>query len=138
MKKVLSVLLSTILILQVFGLCLSVSADETEYTISNPYEDVDWSTWKGYKAQLHCHTNASDGFQTIGEALEDYYALDYDIVAITDHGTTNEGWDKAPQTVPIMREIKKERSGGAKNPIIPLTPQEYSDYKNGSAKRKAF
>ncbi len=138
MKKILSVLLSTILVLQVFGLCISVSADEIKYTISDPYEDVDWDTWKGYKTQLHCHTTASDGFQTITEALEDYYALDYDVVAITDHGTTNEGWDKVPQTVPIMREIKKERSGGAKNPIIPLTPQEYSDYKNGSAESPVF
>ncbi len=138
MKKIISFLLSALMVFSV--LCVPVFAqdEEPEYTIINPYENVDFDNWKGYKTQLHCHTIASDGYQTIKEAIADYYALDYDIVAITDHGTTNKGWDKVPQTIPIVRAIKKERTGGANNPIIPLTAEEYAGYTSGSLESKEF
>lgn len=137
MKKFFSVILAILMIFTVL-LPAAYAADEPDYIIENPYEDVDFDSWKGYKTQLHCHTIASDGYQTISEAISDYYALDYDIVAITDHGTTNKGWDKAPQTIPIVRAIKKERTGGANNPIIPLTAEEYAGYTSGSLTSKEF
>ena len=137
MKKIISVLIVIALMLTVLSVP-SFAKEKINYTITNPYSGVDWESWKGYKTQLHCHTNASDGYQTIHEATADYYALDYDIVAITDHGTTNKGWDKAPQTIPIVRAIKKERTGGAKNPIIPLTADEYLGYTKGTAQSINF
>lgn len=137
MKKAIALLLALLMIFSVTAVP-ALAESEPEYTIINPYEDVDFENWKGYKTQLHCHTTASDGYQTISEAIEDYYALDYDIVAITDHGTANQGWDKVPQTIPIMRAIKKERTGGANNPIIPLTPQAYAGYTGGTAERAEF
>ena len=113
--------------------CVPVfAASVTDYTIVNPYADVDFDTWQGYKTQLHCHTTASDAYQTIHEALEDYYDLDYDVVAITDHGTTNEAWNIAPQTIPIMRALRKERTGGNETPIVPLTNDEYAAYVSGT------
>lgn len=136
MKRIIALTLSALMIFSV--VCVPSFAAEPEYTISNPYEDVDFENWSGYKTQFHCHTNASDGFQTIGEAIPDYYALNYDIVAITDHGTTNKGWDTVPQTIPIVRAIKKERTGGANNPIIPLTAEEYAGYTGGTAQSKEF
>ncbi len=137
MKKILSLFLACAIMITV--LCVPAFAKtKTNYTIENPYEDVDWEKWSGYKTQLHAHTTASDGFQTIHEAIADYYALNYDIVAITDHGTTNKGWNVAPDTVPIMREIKKERTGGADNPVIPLTDEEYSAYTGGTANSISF
>ena len=137
MKKILSVFLAVLFIIP-FGAARVLAADRVDYVITNPYESVDWDSWKGYKTQLHCHTTASDGFQTIHEAIADYYALDYDIVAITDHGTTNRGWDKSPQLIPLVREIKKERTGGAKAPVVPLTADEYAAYTGGTADSVTF
>ena len=136
MKKIIASVLSLLMIFS--AAAIPASAEKIEYTIENPYADIDFSTWKGYKTQLHCHTTASDGYMTIKEAIDGYYALDYDIVAITDHGTTNLGWDKAPNTIPIMRAIKKERTGGAKNPIIPLSMEEYTGYTNGTRESSVY
>lgn len=137
MKKITALILSFIIAFAAAGLpaaaenTAKLSADD--YIITNPYADVDWETVSKYKAQFHCHTNASDGFLTIKEAVQLYYDLDYDIVAITDHGTNNLGWNKVPENIPLMRAIKKERSGGAYNPIIPLSESEYSAYLTGTA-----
>ena len=114
------------------------AADKDDFIIENPYKNVDWESWQAYKTQLHCHTNASDGYQTIQDAITDYYALDYDAVAITDHGTINKGWDTAPDTIPIVRAIKKERTGGAKNPIIPLSQEYYQGVTTGTAESINF
>ncbi len=138
MKKIFSVFLCLITVLSAVQLTAfageaKTSLNAENYIITNPYENVDWDTVSTYKAQFHCHTNASDGFLTIKEAVSRYYDLDYDIVAITDHGTNNLGWNKVPENIPLMRAIKKERSGGAYNPIIPLSEEEYTSYLNGTA-----
>lgn len=104
---------------------------DKDYLITNPYGTVDWNTWKACKTQLHCHTNASDGVLTIKQFVQLNYDLGYDIVALTDHGTLNRGWNKSPQLVPIIRLVKYERTKMA--PIIPLTDAEYSSYINGTA-----
>lgn len=104
---------------------------EKNYIITNPYADVDWDAWGAYKTQLHCHTNASDGYLTIHEFVQKHYDLDYDIVALTDHGTLNKGWNNEPQLVPLMRLIKKERTQMAD--VIPLTEAEYTSYIKGEA-----
>lgn len=137
MKKLLALVLSFAVMIPLVSLP-AYAYEANDFTITNPYENIDWDAWKGYKTQLHCHTNASDGFQTIKEALADYYALDYDAVAITDHGTINKGWDNEPDLIPIVRAIKKERTGGAKNPVIPLTTDEYIGYTSGNAKSIDF
>ena len=138
MKRIISVLLVCSLLLATLTVCGAAEKRRVSYDIENPYADVDWDAWQGYKTQFHCHTTASDGYQPIKEAIADYYALDYDIVAITDHGTTNRGWDTAPQTIPLVRDVKKERTGGALNPIVPLTAEEYAGYLDGTAESVAF
>lgn len=130
MKKILSVILTAALLISSVSIA-AFAADNTDYIITNPYENVDWDTWEAYKTQLHCHTTASDGYLKIGEAIQRYYDLDYDIVAITDHGTINKGWNKAPDLVDIMRLIKKERTGNL--PVIPLTDEAYEAYTTGTA-----
>ena len=37
------------------------SDNGVDYTIIDPYEEVNWLTWEQYKADLHNHTTASDG-----------------------------------------------------------------------------
>lgn len=134
MKKFISVLLSVTLALGIVPFSASAAgAVCDDYIITNPYENVNWDEWKAYKTQLHCHTTASDGFMKIKEAVQSYYDMDYDVVAITDHGTNNLGWNKSPELIPLMRAIKKERTGGAKTKIEPLTDEEYQSYLTGTA-----
>ena len=132
MKKLLCLFVTAILL---FACALPAFAATRDRTIGNPYEAVDWDAWDAYKTQLHCHTTASDGFLTIRESIQAHYDFDYDIVAVTDHGTLNRGWDKEPQLIPLLRAIKKERTKMA--PIVPLTPQEYAAFLDGSAKTSA-
>ena len=132
MKKLTAIFLAMLMILPVAG--VSASADgaaEKNYIIDDPYARVDWDEWQAYKTQLHCHTTASDGFLTVKEFVQEHYDLNFDIVALTDHGTLNRGWNVAPEVVPIMRAIKKERTKNA--PVIPLTDEEYTAYTNGTA-----
>ncbi len=129
-KKALSVVLSILILIPCFSLC-SFADKSKEYIIDNPYENIKWDEWKAYKTQLHCHTNASDGFLPVEEFVQMHYDLDYDIVALTDHGTLNRGWNDIPETVPLMRVIKAERTNN-NAPIIPLTDEEYNAYIDGS------
>ena len=50
-----------------YDMSYGIPADQRDYTIENPYKDIDWEKWGEYKTQLHCHTTASDGFLTIHE-----------------------------------------------------------------------
>ena len=131
LKKLTAIILSVLMIFSTAA--ISASAEESaakNYIITDPYENVDWDSWTAYKAQLHCHSTASDGFLTVKEVVEKHYDLNYDIVALTDHGTLNLGWNVAPETVPLMRYIKKDRTKMAD--IIPLTEEEYKAYINGT------
>lgn len=130
LKKIFAVFLAVLTALPIIGVS-AFAADAKNYIITNPYENVDWDTWDAYKTQLHSHTNASDGYLTIHEYVQKHYDLNYDIVALTDHGTINKGWNIAPETVPLLRYIKKERTNMA--PIVPLTDEEYDSYLNGTA-----
>lgn len=130
LKKLFAVFLAVLTALPIIGVS-AFAADAKNYIITNPYENVDWDTWDAYKTQLHSHTNASDGYLTIHEYVQKHYDLNYDIVALTDHGTINKGWNIAPETVPLLRYIKKERTNMA--PIEPLTDEEYDSYLNGTA-----
>lgn len=133
-KKCLSIFMSVIMALSVTYLCAYAADDSAkakEYVIENPYKNIKWDEWKAYKTQLHCHTNASDGFLPVAEFVQRHYDLNYDIVALTDHGTLNRGWNVAPDIVPLMRIIKSERTNN-NAPIIPLTDEEYNAYLNGT------
>ncbi len=130
LKKTLAVILALTMI---FTMALPVFAAESEknFIIDNPYETVDWDAWDDYKTQLHCHTNASDGFLPVQQFCDMHYALNYEIVALTDHGTLNRGWNVVPDIVPLMRVIKKERTNN-NAPIIPVPEEEYQGYLNGT------
>lgn len=91
MKKLLSVICVVALLMGALS-CVALAASVgVEYTITNPYEDVDWS-WKQYKTDLHSHTSATDGNNTLKEMVEEHYKYGYDILAISDHGTTSYSW----------------------------------------------
>ena len=72
----------------------------TDYTVVDPYAAVDWDTWGLYKANLHTHSTYSDGEFTLPDMVEKYYDMGYDILAMTDHGVINYGWNKPHNTFP--------------------------------------
>ncbi len=129
--KILSVTLAFIMTILPTASFAANSVEGKNYVMDSCYENVDWDNWKAYKVQLHCHTNASDGFLTVKEVVQKSYDLGYDAVAITDHGTINKGWNNEPDLIPIVRLVKYDRTQLAD--IIPLTQEEYDSYINGTA-----
>lgn len=100
-KKLISVLLVVSLMVSVV-LPLSASAATVSYDITSPYETVDWDTWNQYQAMLHAHTLYSDGTVDVKDVVETYYSLGYDILAITDHGVVNRGWNRVPEVLDLV------------------------------------
>ena len=100
-KKLVSVLLVVSLLMS-FVLPLTVNAAAVSYDITNPYETVDWANWNQYQAQLHTHTLYSDGTVDVKDVVERYYELGYDILAVTDHGVVNKGWNRVPNVMDLI------------------------------------
>lgn len=116
MKKVLSILLTISLLAGI--LSVAGFAADVDYAIANPYESVDWS-WKQYRADLHSHTNASDGNNTLAEMTAAHYAAGFDIVAVTDHGISDRGWlEGEHHDLPALKvAISIRGRGGAIDPL---------------------
>ena len=124
MKKTIAILLTFCMLFSAASLCASAaSKGSTVYTVVNPYKDVDWQNSQTYKACLHTHTTASDGKVPLKEWLELYYNAGYDILAVTDHGVINHGWDQMPRTNGIFNGFKT---------VTPLTEEEYAAFQNGT------
>ena len=91
-KRILSAFLALLMVMMF--IVPSFSYENTaNYTITNPYSNIDFSTVKQYKTALHDHTNASDGDQTLKQSLERHAECGFDIVAVTDHGTVDYTWE---------------------------------------------
>lgn len=134
LKKILAVSLCVIMI---FSLTLiAFAADDIkgqyDYTITSPYDTVDWDNWKQYKASLHSHTDASDADQTISDSVKKHYDLGYQILAISDHAVLGTRWDEVPRTVPLYRFFKFSRTG-MRDPVV-LTSEERESIINGTYK----
>ena len=95
-KRIVSVALAFLLLAGLLGLTpFSAAADAVkaeEYTITNPYAAVDWSSWGAYKANLHTHSTLSDGENPFNVMVEAHYERGYDVLAMTDHGTVDKSW----------------------------------------------
>ncbi len=100
-KKFISITLVVSLVMALF-LPISAFAGQVSYDITSPYETVDWETWNQYQAQLHTHTLYSDGTVDVKDVVERYYELGYDILAVTDHGVVNKGWNKVPEVLDLI------------------------------------
>ena len=100
-KKIISLILVLFALLNIFSFS-AFAKEKVTYTITSPYETVDWATFNQYKTQLHAHTLYSDGYMDVKDVVEEYYKQGYDILAITDHGVVNKGWDEMPEMLPII------------------------------------
>lgn len=144
MKKSIKFLSIIISLLMMFILLSPTIAQDTPdtvaYTISSPYSNIDWDSINTYKTALHTHTNASDGSNTLKELLERHGETGYDIVAVTDHGTVDYGWDE-PKTnalvYPVMKLFGKSEKGivglGNSGTFDNGTPYTYSTNENGDS-----
>lgn len=137
--KFLSIVFSLLMIFTMLSPALAqVNPNTVTYDISNPYSDIDWNTINTCKTALHTHTNASDGDNTLKEMLERHGETGFDIVAITDHGTVDYGWDEPkPNSLiyPVMRLIGKSENGlvglGKSGTFDNGTVYTYSTNENG-------
>ncbi len=100
-----------------YGFCFA-SAAETDFAITNPYANINWDAVKQFKADLHCHTTASDGNDTLKESVERHYELGFDILAITDHGTIDYNWTDG-HVDPDVKMALSIKDGEIK-PVVPL------------------
>lgn len=101
-----------------YGFCFVGAASDIDYAITNPYANVNWDAVEQYKADLHCHTNASDGNDTLVESVERHYELGFDALAISDHGTIDYNWTDGhvDPDIKIALGIKE----GEITPVVPL------------------
>lgn len=135
-KKILSVFLAASL-LSCFA-CFFASAagdDGYDYTITSPYDCVDWDTWKQYKTSVHNHTDASDAEPSIAASIKQHYDDGFQILAITDHAVVGVPWDEQPQTVPLYRLFKFENTH--MRPTVILTSEEREAIISGTYKSEA-
>ena len=127
-KKVFAVLLSALLILQA-GFILA-GAQETDYTINSPYENVIWDgddAWGAYKGSLHSHTTYSDADVDLATMVKEYYAQDFDFLANADHGVTGVEWNRAP-AYPFLYNYQYILG----NKMTTLTDEEYEGMITGT------
>ena len=92
MKSALKIISATLALIMVFLSVPVAFAAQEGYTITNPYENINWETVNQYKTALHTHTNASDGDSTLVESIQRHYETGFDIVAVTDHGVSDLSW----------------------------------------------
>lgn len=76
-----------------------------EYKIKNPYESVTallGNNTNHYKTNLHTHSTYSDANNTMVEMIDEFYNLDFDILAFAEHGVFGKEWDQDPSIIPLF------------------------------------
>lgn len=109
-KKAIAVLLSLTMLIGLFTTVGLAAEGDVDYVIISPYDDVDWS-WEQYKTDLHSHTTASDGDNTLKEMIEVNYDYGFDIYAVSDHGITSYSWVDQP-VIPELKFFLDMRNPG--------------------------
>ncbi len=100
-KKFIAILCVVAILSGAFGVVGFAAKTDVDYKITNPYANVDWS-WNQYKADLHTHTTASDGDDTLKNMIETNYDYGFDIYAVSDHGTVSYSWTEQ-QVIPAIQ-----------------------------------
>lgn len=76
-----------------------------KFRIINPYESVAaliGNEENHYKTNLHTHSTYSDANDTMTDMINAAYDLDFDILAMTEHGVFGKEWDQDPKIVPLF------------------------------------
>jgi hypothetical protein len=88
-KRVLSLFLAFAMVVCVIPKLPNQVEASTTFIVSNPYEQVNWNTFRQYKYSHHTHTSNSDGNSSTRTVAEDHFRLGYHILAFTDHDFTH-------------------------------------------------
>ncbi len=126
-KKIISLLLSALLIASTGAVAFAAEAD---YTIDSPYEDVIWEgegAWGAYKGTLHSHTTYSDADVDLATMVKAYYEKGFDFLGNADHGVTGVEWNRAPK-YPILYNYQYILG----NKMTTLTDEEYEGITTGT------
>ncbi len=105
-KRFFSIALTLALLAGCMSTAVFAEDEGIDYTIKNPYDNVNWFTWDQYKTDLHSHTTASDGGSTLKQMTEAHYQNGFDIVAVTDHGIVDYGWT-SQEVIPALKVFIK-------------------------------
>lgn len=132
-KMTYAICLALFVAISAFG--FSAFAASVKITIDNPYENVNWTSYGQYKANLHAHSTNSDGANLTEEMVEDFYAKGLDILAMTDHDYLTDTWDrvnKGPMSTDRLAEIEAGigRSGRGILNINNTNEQSVTDHIN--------
>ena len=109
-KKTLAVFLSVLMLFAIAPMAMAADGTDIDYTIDNPYANVDFETYGVYKADLHSHTTFSDGSNPLPDMVARHYELGFDIHAITDHSATFYSFTE-PKYVPAMKLFGLVKNG---------------------------
>ena len=107
-KKIMAVAVSGAMLLTMAP--MAFAAGDVDYKINNPYDGVNFETYKVYKADLHSHTTFSDGHDSLPAMTERHYELGFDIYARTDHSTVSYGYMNHDY-VPAMKVLGLIKNG---------------------------
>jgi len=118
--------MAAFLLLACFGPGASAAAG---FAITNPYAGVDWGTDVPCRGNLHTHSTLSDGGTNFSEMVERHYELDYDFLAMTDHGTVDRGWTDLNSAWLIQTALNLTKSG---EPSTPLTQARWQAISTGA------
>ena len=74
-KRIAAVIFGVVILVTALLPTMASAAAEVDFTISNPYKNVNWNTNEkiSYKANLHCHTWASDGKLNVNEMTIEFF-----------------------------------------------------------------
>lgn len=128
-KKIISLTLCLSLLLSVFSFG-SFGANDKDYTIHSPYEDVIWSgenAWGAYKGNLHSHTTFSDADEDLPTMVKEYYEQGFDFLANADHGVTGTQWNVEPKR--LLLYSYQELTGKT---VATLTDEEFQGITSGT------
>lgn len=108
------------------------AGESIEPVFINPYEDVDWRAVGHHDANLHTHTNFSDGRHDPHYAIDTYHGMGYEILALTDHDSLHfEFWPRPlyPWTElnDIYHRIKGEQRARAGKPYEEAVNEEWQN-----------
>ncbi|MDX9880829.1 MAG: hypothetical protein RBS73_02110 [Prolixibacteraceae bacterium] len=91
---VLTIFIRTALILLLISAISFHGQSQSVRQIQNPYEHVDWTKYKQYKANLNAHTLVSNGWMNPQSVVEEYKKSGYHILAITDRHIVTYPWNE--------------------------------------------
>lgn len=113
-----------------FSLIIPAFANEVDYLITNPYEDIAGllgDDSNHYKTNLHTHSTISDADEDFDIMIKGYYDRDFDILGFADHGVIGKEWNQKPTQLPLY--LYQYIIG---NKVTKLTDREYADILSGA------